>query len=89
MSKLDAQRAMREAKFARNSASAASRREAAAGGVPPVAPPTPALTSAPSPKPGKAAEAAPREAERCGHKSMNGRACTREVGHSEKSHRYT
>jgi hypothetical protein len=85
MSKLDAQRAMREAKFARNSASAASRREAAAGGVPPLAAPTPA----PSPKPGKAAVAAPREAERCGHKSMNGRACTREAGHSEKSHRYT
>jgi hypothetical protein len=85
MSKLDAQRAMREAKFARNSASAASRREAAGGGVPPVAPPTPA----PSPKPGKAAGAAAREVERCGHKSMNGRACTREAAHSEKSHRYT
>jgi hypothetical protein len=89
MSKLDAQRAMREAKFARNSASAASRREAAAGGVPPVASPTPAPSPQPTTKPGKAAVAAAREVERCGHKSMNGRACTREAGHSEKSHRYT
>ena len=24
----------------------------------------------------------------CGHRSMNGRTCTREAGHSEKSHRY-
>ena len=60
MSKLDAQRAMREAKYARNSVSGPGRREAAAP-----------------------------EGERCGHKSMNGRACTREAAHSEKSHRYS
>ena len=25
----------------------------------------------------------------CGHRSMNGRTCTREAGHSAKSHRYS
>ena len=29
------------------------------------------------------------EGERCGHKSMNGRACTREAAQSEKNHRYS
>lgn len=89
MSKVDAQRAMREAKYARNSASGPSRREAAAVGgtqMPPAARP-------PSTKPAQAAKTAPAAAapqgERCGHKSMNGRACTREAAHSEKSHRYS
>jgi hypothetical protein len=59
MSKLDAQRAIREARYASNSVSGPSRREAPEGG------------------------------ERCGHRSMNGRACTREAAHSEKSHRYS
>jgi hypothetical protein len=47
----------------------------------------------PGNKPAQAAKAAPTaaapEGERCGHKSMNGRACTREAAHSEKSHRYS
>ncbi len=25
----------------------------------------------------------------CGHRSMNGRTCTREAGHAAKSHRYS
>ncbi len=89
MSKLDAQRAMREAKYARNRAGGPSRREAAAVGGTSVAP----VTRAPSAKPAQAAEATPTaaapEGERCGHKSMNGRTCTREAAHSEKSHRYS
>jgi hypothetical protein len=54
-----------------------------------VAPGTPA-TRTPTARPRKAAPvtAAP-EGDRCGHKSMNGRACTREAGHSEKNHRYS
>ena len=89
MSKLDAQRAMREAKYARNSASGPSRREAAAVGGTSTAP----AARPPSTKPAQAAKAAPTaaapEGERCGHKSMNGRVCTREAAHSEKSHRYS
>jgi hypothetical protein len=91
MSKLDAQRAMREAKYARDSASGPTRREAAAasggaasGGAAPAVRPTSAA------KPARKAAAGPAaEGDRCGHRSMNGRACTREMGHSEKSHRYS
>lgn len=109
MSKIDAQRAMREAKYARQRASGPTRREAAAaaaaaGGTPTAADAeTPKATAddttkadavrKPSAKPARAATVAPVTAtpdgDRCGHKSMNGRACTRESGHSEKSHRYS
>ena len=89
MSKVDAQRAMREAKYARNRASGPSRREAAA--VEGASRATGAR--APSSKPAEATKAAPtaaaREGDRCGHQSMNGRACTREAAHPEKSHRYS
>jgi len=89
MSKLDAQRAMREAKYARNRASGPTRRETAAVGGTSMAP----AARPPSTKPAQAAQAAPTaaapEGEHCGHKSMNGRACTREAGHPEKSHRYS
>jgi len=88
MSKVDAQRAMREAKYARNRASGPTRREAAALQGAPAAPATVAAPAAPSAKPAPAAKAVSTAGERCGHKSMNGRACTREAGHSEKSHRY-
>ena len=83
MSKLDAQRAIREARYALNRADGPTRREAAAAGG---ASRTPAAHTA-SPKP-VAEPAATEGGERCGHKSMNGRACTREAAHSEKSHRY-
>jgi hypothetical protein len=90
MSKLDAQRAMREAKYARDSASGPTRREAAAvaaGGT--AATPAPAAPSTkPAPVAATAPVAAPAAGGLCGHKSMNGRACTREAGHPEKNHRY-
>jgi hypothetical protein len=95
VSKVDAQRAMREAKYARDSASGLTRREAAAAkGTPaaaaaakPDAAPAPAAKTA---KTAPATKAAPAAAtgELCGHRSMNGRACTREAGHAEKNHRY-
>jgi hypothetical protein len=96
MSKLDAQRAMREAKYARDSASGPTRREEAAArsGTPLAMPPTRRTHEASPPHhedapPEEAAlDEAPAEEALCGHKSMNGRACTRAAGHSEKSHRY-
>ena len=110
MSKVDAQRAMREAKYERLRASGPTRREAAAQAAPePASALVEEVTPAKSPEPKvkkpraakAAAPAAPAEAEDallpveapaasglCGHKSMNGRACTREAGHAEKSHRY-
>jgi len=88
MSKVDAQRAMREAKYARDSASGPTRREAAAIAGTSMAP----AGRTPSTKPAPTVEAAPTvaapEPDRCGHKSMNGRGCTREAAHPEKSHRY-
>ena len=33
-------------------------------------------------------EEVPAEAERCGHRNMGGKSCTRDAGHSEKNHRY-
>ena len=83
MSKLDAQRAMKLAKYERDQERALAR-QSASGRV----------NATPAPvAPRAAAPAAPKVAapsgDTCGHKSMNGRACTREAGHSEKSHRYS
>ena len=77
MSKLDAQRAMREAKFARSQERPGT--PAAPINRPAVAPPV-RVADAP-------AEAATQGL--CGHRSMNGRTCTREHGHAAKSHRYS
>ena len=45
--------------------------------------------SAPAAAPGAAAEVeAEAEEELCGHRSMNGRSCTRTKGHEQKNHRY-
>jgi hypothetical protein len=90
MSKVDAQRAMREAKYARNQANRPSRPQPAAGEQPPAtraarpAKPEPAAaTDEGAPETG-----GPETAGRCGHKSMNGRVCIRPAAHAEKSHRY-
>ncbi|GAB3246035.1 hypothetical protein [Nocardioides dilutus] len=76
MSKEAAVRAMREARYARRSATAPLPAKplklVKPGAELPVAPPV-VDTSA---------------AELCGHRSMNGRTCTREQGHTAKSHRY-
>lgn len=90
MSKVDALRAMREAKYAR-------------AGAPPDPPGTTKPTSArsASAKPvsakpvskasaraSKPVELLPDGAELCGHRSMGGKSCSRDAGHSEKNHRY-
>jgi len=87
MSKLDAQRAMREAKYARDSASGPTRREAAAAAAGTPIQPVARPSKPASPAPSKASAASATEL--CGHRSMNGRSCTREAGHDEKSHRYS
>lgn len=99
MSKVDAQRAMREAKYARTRASGPTRREAAARAETPKSPAAGRSKAPADPVPEAAptevvpTEAAPAIAtprvEDCGHKSMNGRTCTRPAGHAEKSHRYS
>ena len=74
MSKMDQLRAMREARYAQ-----AAGRPAAARPKPLVAP----REDAPAATPAAGADG------RCGHRSMNGRTCTREAGHAAKSHRYS
>ena len=78
MSKVDALRALREAKY-----TAAARPAVTAA-------PRPAAAPAPARKPPPAASVAeePSADSRCGHRSMNSRTCTRELGHPEKNHRY-
>lgn len=84
MSKIDALRALREAKYAANSARASSGTAKPAPRAAPVAKPavaTPAAATVGTPAD------APSE-ELCGHRNMSGRTCTREQGHAAKSHRY-
>ena len=78
MSKEAAVRAMREARYAERSAGSTTRSTPAG---PPVRP-------AKLPAASSAAQAASPDA-LCGHRSMNGRTCTREQGHAAKSHRYS
>jgi hypothetical protein len=90
MSKMDNLRAMREARY----------EEARARGAQATSPrPAPVTRSAPR-RPLVAVEdlpeadlAADTEADAgealCGHRAISGRTCTREAGHSAKSHRYS
>ena len=79
---MDDMRAMREARFAQRQARPAPRPVVLR--VPEA--PTPARPEIPEPD-ALAPEIAPGGL--CGHRSMNGRTCTREHGHSAKSHRYS
>ena len=84
MSKMDNLRAMREAKFARGAAQpAAARASARQAKAAPVAPAAEPRVDAGS----DAVEAS--TAGLCGHRAISGRTCTRERGHSAKSHRYS
>ena len=88
MSKLDAQRAMREANYAARQQPGAPgpRRAAEAPVAPPVSPSAPKARA--KKRPAGASPKSDPGTGTCGHRSMNGRTCTREAGHSEKSHRY-
>lgn len=80
MSKMDALRAMREARYAE---AQANRPKSAAS---PRAASTPKAASTPTPASTPSAAA---DGGLCGHRSMNGRTCTREHGHAAKNHRYS
>ena len=81
MSKVDALRALREARYA---AQAASSRTSPA--------PSKAASTTPSKRPTTppAGQTAPAPAAvlACGHRNISGRSCTRPAGHAEKNHRY-
>jgi hypothetical protein len=82
MSKMDALRAMREARYEQMSARASK----------PVAAPKKAETPPPRPveaDPVSDSTVVEGAASLCGHRNMGGRTCTREHGHAAKSHRYS
>ncbi len=92
MSKMDNLRAMREARYeesqarGRATATATTSKPAAAQPKQATQPERmPTLAVVPDPP---EQEEAPQEA-LCGHRNMGGRTCTREAGHSAKSHRYS
>jgi hypothetical protein len=90
MSQTDELRAMREAKYAR---AAAARCATPKPQTKTQTKPQDKAEPKPATKPTGAAPVAPEAAEPatglCGHRSMNGRTCTREAGHAAKSHRYS
>lgn len=77
MSKVDAQRAMREARYAAMLAAAPPTR------TPVRAAPTKAAEPAP------AQAQAVETAAVCGHRNIGNKSCQRPAGHTEKNHRYT
>lgn len=84
MSKMDGLRAMREARYAERTARAAGPVAKAA------TKPTSTTASKPAAKPAGVAPDEPQPTERlCGHRAISGRTCTREHGHTAKSHRYS
>ncbi|WGX94348.1 hypothetical protein [Nocardioides sp. L-11A] len=85
MSKMDAVRAMREARYAEaqkragGSAAPPKRAKKAAKAAP----------AAPTPAAAQPDDADSADDGLCGHRNMSGRTCTRERGHAAKSHRYS
>ena len=89
MSKMDNLRAMREAKFERSSGRPATTKPSAARAKPaPVAPVEPPVDAGAGAGSGSGADEE-TDAGLCGHRAISGRTCTRERGHSAKSHRYS
>lgn len=78
MSKLDAVRAMREARYAEAQSRAGTAK------------PAPQRTTKPAaPAAQDTAQDTAATDDRCGHRNISGRTCTRERGHAAKTHRYT
>lgn len=80
MSKMDAMRAMREARYAADRTGAGKPAAKARPTVPTTQPKSP-----------DRAEPSGADAgdDLCGHRAISGRTCTREKGHAAKSHRYS
>ena len=81
MSKVDAMRALREAKYVRGGKAPDPPGAAATGASRQAAPPA-RKTAAP------VAQGDGDGDELCGHRNMGGKSCSRPAGHSEKNHRY-
>ena len=88
MSKVDAQRAMREARYAAQQAQPPATRRPAPRRERPTAeaPPVKAQPTASPPAQGR--RTADTATGLCGHRSISNKSCQREAGHPEKAHRY-
>lgn len=84
MSKEAAVRAMREARYAERMA-----RPAAGSPAAPTRPAKPTVRTPEASMPPPVAPPTGAGDALCGHRSMNGRSCTRELGHAAKNHRYS
>ena len=84
MSKVDAMRALREARYARTAVPPKTSAATAAGAARPISGPVPAAEAARAAKPPQAQAAG----DQCGHRSIGGKHCSRPAGHSEQNHRY-
>ncbi len=99
MSKIDDMRALREARQAERTKPGAApsyRQPAIRFGAPGETPAARATAARPASRSARdkapvapVAPAAGTAEELCGHRNMSGRTCTREQGHSAKSHRYS
>ena len=79
MSKVDAMRALREARYA------------AASKAAPAAEPRPSTQARPAPRKAATTEVPAADGALCGHRNMGGKSCTRELDHVKngtKNHRY-
>jgi hypothetical protein len=85
MSKMDAVRAMREARYAEAQSRAGRPAPTARSAKPARA--TPAKAAEPVTAPTQEDDASDERL--CGHRNISGRTCTRERGHAAKSHRYS
>ena len=88
MSKVDAQRAMREARYAALQAQPPATRRPAPTREQPTAeaPPVEAMRRGSPPAQGR--RTADLATGLCGHRSIGNKSCQREAGHPEKAHRY-
>ena len=87
MSKVDAMRALREARRAAVAAGPAAARPRATARAAAAAPQSPTTVAA-DPVPGSEA---PPDQSLCGHRNLGGRSCTRDLDHVKdgiKNHRY-
>lgn len=87
MSKMDRLREMREARYAEHAKGSPAKRSA------PATKPRASAAPEPDPAPDVTTDSAASDTgsaeELCGHRNMGGRTCTRERGHTAKSHRYS
>jgi hypothetical protein len=91
MSKVDAMRALREARHAAATKAAATAPAAAPRASTQAAPPARRGLSVVRDEPAAAAAGPQAVEELCGHRNMGGRSCTRELDHVKngtKNHRY-